>query len=85
MASRRSSVGLVGCAPRLMSSRGHPALIPDTFGLYLRSRPARCACPPVASVSGVWAVLLFPSPYLGVLAVKGCAPLALAVVAVFAA
>ena len=31
-ASRRSAVGLAGYAPRLMPSRGHPALIPDASG-----------------------------------------------------
>jgi hypothetical protein len=31
-ASRRAAVGLAGCAPHLVPSRGHPALIPDVSG-----------------------------------------------------
>ena len=30
--SRRSTVGLAGCAPRLVPNRGHPALIPEASG-----------------------------------------------------
>src|SRR5574340_1965 len=54
----------------------------DASGPALRSGPARSACPVLPAWEGR-AVLLFPSPYHGVLAVKGCAPLALAAVAVF--
>lgn len=50
--SRRSAVGLAGFAPCLVSSHGHPTLIPDASGLSLRSRPARCACPSVVSAGG---------------------------------
>jgi hypothetical protein len=31
-ASRRSAVGLAGCAPRFVPNRGHLALIPDASG-----------------------------------------------------
>jgi hypothetical protein len=67
-ASRRTAVGLAGYAPRLVPSRGHSALIPDAT---VPSGPARSACRSVHGWSG--AVLLFPSPYHGVLAVKSCA------------
>ena len=30
--SRRTAVGLAGCAPRFVSNRGHPALVPDASG-----------------------------------------------------
>ncbi len=42
VASRRSAVGLAGCAPRFVPNRGRPALIPDTFS---PCGPARSACP----------------------------------------
>lgn len=32
LVSRRAAVGLAGVAPRLVPSRGHAALIPDTSG-----------------------------------------------------
>jgi hypothetical protein len=53
---------------------GRPSLTPPAWS-GLRA--------PLARSRAGRAVLLFPSPYHGVLAVKGCAPLALAAVAVF--
>jgi len=76
VASRRTAVGFAGCAPRFVPNRGHPALTPDAFG---PGGPARSACTKASVCIGrVWAVLLFPSPYHGVLAVKGFGPMALA-------
>ena len=48
-ASRRTAVGLAGCAPRFVPNRGHPALIPDASGPL---GPARCACPKAGVCSG---------------------------------
>ncbi|MGF6903438.1 hypothetical protein P3T22_004724 [Paraburkholderia sp. GAS348] len=63
--------------PRLLVSRGHSALIPDASG---PCRPARSACQWKAAKGR--AVLLFPSPYHGVLTVKGGGPMAFAAAAV---
>lgn len=77
-ASRRSAVGLAGDAPRHVPSRGHPALIPDASGpTGLRAALAHPWC----HRGGGGGVLLFPSPYHGVLVVKGCARLARLVLA----
>ena len=69
--SRRIAVGLAGVAPRLVPSRGHPALIPDASGL-LCVPGLRAVLAPSAMKCGGGAALLFPSTYHTVLAVKGC-------------
>ena len=61
-----------GLRPGLGPSRGHPALPPTPSA----TGPVRLACLRIAARGR--AVLLFPSPYHGVLAVKGGAPMALA-------
>ena len=66
-ASRRAAVGLAGVAPCLVPRHGHSALIPDASGpVGLRAALAHPWC------RRGGAVLLFPSTYHGVLAVKGC-------------
>lgn len=50
-ASRRSAVGLAGCALWFVPNHSQLALIPDTSGLDRRSGPARAAHLPMA---GVW-------------------------------
>ena len=60
-------------APRASASRGHLALIPDAPGpVLIRACPLRLPQKPRMCSAG--AVLLFPSPYHGVLVVKSGAP-----------